>query len=525
MPLADALSAHLERGRELRLDGRLEDALLEFEAALRLDACCARAHAGHGATLALLGATGDAIASYWESLQLQPAQPRIYAALAQMYLDAARPEYAVDCFRQAVALAPEDEILRSHFVYALNFDHRASPAEIFREHCEFGRHFDAPDVPPVRWRAKRKLRIGYVSGDFRDHPVSYFFEPLLEHHRRDLFEISLYSSTAKPDFLSRRLRKRADRWREVAEASDQELAQTIRRDRIDILVDLSGHTSIARPGAFARKPAPVQVNYLGYPNTTGLPAIDYRITDRWADPPGLTERWHTEKLVRMPGGFVCYRIPDDSPAPGKPPCLRGGPVTFGSCSKPPKWNRVVIEAWAAILRRTPDSRLLLHHSTACNPAGVLESFFSHGISPDRIGMVGAIPWEEHWKWFHQVDVGLDPFPYNGTTASCETLWMGVPFVTHAGTTHVERVGASLLTRIGLEDLVGRSVEEYIALAVGLAADRPRLARLRAGMRRRMRNSTLLDGARFTREMEDAFREMWAEAGICAALEPGQRKGS
>jgi protein O-GlcNAc transferase len=514
MPNADTLAVHLAHGRELRLEDRLEEALPEFEAALRLDSQCARAHAGHGATLARLGHTGRAFEAYWEALHLQPVQPNIYGALAQMYREEGHAESAVDCLRQAVAQAPGDELLRSNFLYMLNFDPRASPAEIFREHCEFGRYFEAlEEAPPARWRPKRRLSIGYVSGDFRDHPVSYFFEPLLEHHRRDAFQITLYSSTPNPDFLSERLQNLADRWHDASEESDEELARIIRRDGIDILVDLSSHTSIARPGTFARKPAPVQVNYLGYPNTSGLPAIDYRITDEWADPPGLTERWHMEKLVRLPGGFLCFRVPDDSPAVGKAPCLHGEAITFGSCSKPAKWNRGVIEAWAAILRQTADARLLLHHSTACNPAGILESFFSHGISPDRIDTAGAIDWKDHWSWFHQVDLALDPFPYNGTTASCETLWMGVPFITLAGRTHVERVGASLLTRIGLESLVARNVEEYIALAVRLAAGRPSLASLRVGMRRRMRNSTLLDGAAFTRHLESAYRKMWTEAGV------------
>jgi protein O-GlcNAc transferase len=510
---AATLAVHLERGRELRLENRLAEALPHFEAALRMDPVCARAHAGYAATSACLGNPERAFEAYWEALRLQPVQPRIYGALASMYLDQGRADCAADCLRQAVAQAPEDEILRSNLLYALDFDSKTSPEELFREHCEFGRRLGVTAAPAPPWRPKRSLKIGYVSGDFCDHPVSYFFEPLLENHRRRGFEITLYSSTPKPDFLTRRLRRMAFRWRDVRKASDEKLAHIVRRDGIHILVDLAGHTSIARLGTFARKPARVQVNYLGYPNTSGLSAMDYRITDEWADPPGMTEQWHTEKLVRLPRGFLCFRVPDDSPAVAKAPCLHRGTITFGSCSKPPKWTNTVIQAWAAILRQVPDSRLLLHHSTAlCNQARIFETFFSHGIAPHRIAIAASLAWSAHWEWFHQVDLALDPFPYHGTTASCETLWMGVPFITLAGSTHLSRVGVSLLTRIGLERLVARDVEEYIDMAVRLAADRETLAGLRSGMRRRLRNSTLMDGRGFTRGLEDAYRKMWADAG-------------
>ena len=508
-----SVTTHLERGRELRLENRLEEALSHFEVVLQLDPTCARAHAGYGATLARLGHRSRAIEVYWESLRLQPVQPRIYGALANMYLEDGRADSAADCLRQAVAQAPDDEILRSNLLYTLNFDSRTSPDDVFHEHCEFGRRLGGTPTTAPQWRPKRSLKIGYVSGDFCDHAVAYSIWPVLQNHRRSAFEITLYSSTPNPDVITRHLRRLGCRWRDVRKASDEELAQIVRRDGIDILVDLAGHTSIARLGTFARKPATVQVNFQGYPNTSGLSAMDYRITDEWADPPGTTERWHTERLVRLPGGFLCFRPEATAPAVAKPPCLSTGIVTFGSCSKPPKWNDAVIRTWAAILRQVPDSRLLLHHSTSGGAqTRVLEAFFSHGIAPNRIGISGALDWNAHWEWFHQVDVALDPFPYNGTTGSCETLWMGIPFVALAGRTHVARVGVSLLTRIGLERLVARDEEEYIALAVGLAADREALTALRSGMRRRMQSSTLVDGRRFTRGLEDAYRTMWARAG-------------
>jgi predicted O-linked N-acetylglucosamine transferase (SPINDLY family) len=448
--------------------------------------------------------------AYWEALHLQPFNPRVYAAAGAIYLDQGRAEAAVDCFRQSLAQDPDNAVVRSNFLFALNFDPRATPDDIFREHRAYDeRHALRSTSAPPRRQANGPLHVGYVSGDFCDYPVSYFFEPILANHSARAIVTTLYSSTPEPDFLTARLRALAGRWRDVRTASDEQMAGMVREDRIDILVDLSGHTSIARLGVFARKPAPVQVTYLGYPNTTGLVAIDYRLTDAWADPPGMTERWHTEELVRLPRGFLCYRPRGTTPAVAKAPCLRAGAFTFGSCSKPLKWNAAVIKAWADILRRVPNSRLALHHSTGNgNDARALEEFFTRGVTPDRIAISGELGWREHWEWFRQVDLALDPFPYHGTTASCETLWMGVPFVSLAGCTHVSRVGVSLLASVGLERLVASSVEEYVETAVRLARDRHALAGLRAGLRDRMQKSPLMDGAGFTRDLEEAYREIW-----------------
>jgi predicted O-linked N-acetylglucosamine transferase (SPINDLY family) len=270
---------------------------------------------------------------------------------------------------------------------------------------------------------------------------------------------------------------------------------------------------------FARRPAPVQVTYLGYPNTTGLPGIDYRLTDAHADPPSRTEALHTEELVRLPRCFLCYAPPNNPPDVAVAPFAREGCITFGSCSKSLKWNRSVFGAWAAILARVPGSRLLLHHSSGGRNGltarvqaelrtRVCEEFLSFGISPDRIGMLGSVDWPSHWNWYHHVDLALDPFPYNGTTATCETLWMGVPVVALEGVSHVSRVGVSILRTLGLDCLVAGSIEQYVETAVRLAGNPAELAELRGGMRHRMRSSPLMDGPSFTASLEDAYRAMW-----------------
>ena len=514
---AESAIALLDRGRELRLEGRLSEAVECFENALRLDPACARAHAGYAATLGRLGRHTQAIASYWEALRLDPGNPRIWAALGNRYLEQGRAELAVDCYRQALSFDPNDELTRAVLLFALHCDPRRAPEEIFRAHCEYGaRHGLPPRLPPAPLATGGRLRIGYLSGDFYTHPVSSFFEPILAHHSRADFDIFLYSNTAQEDEVTARLRHLAGDWpwRDITGLSDDEAAQTVRADAIDILVDLSGHTMGSRLAVLARKPAPVQATYLGYPNTTGIPAIDFRFTDAVADPPGLADRLHTERLVRLPRGFLCFARPQGAPEVGPPPFVRAGAIAFGSCSKALKWNSEVVRVWAAILRRTPGSRLLLHHSTSDRDGtrtNLLEQFFTHGVSPDRIEILGGVDWRRHWEWFHRVDLALDPFPYNGTMGTCEALWMGVPVIALEGRTHVSRVGVSLLTGLHLEHLLAATPEEYIEKTVRLAAAPAELAHLRAGMRERMARAPLMDGAGFTRHLEEAYRWMWGRA--------------
>ena len=515
--------ACVDRGRELRLENRLEEALACFEAALRLDPAYARAHAGYAATLGKMGLHRRAIESYWEALRLGPDNAGVYTGLGNRYLAQGRADLAADCYRRAAALAPEDGAAHLDLLFTLNFDHRRTPEEIFREHRAYGaRHgapFGAPShAPHVPRDGQRPLRIGYVSGDFYRHAVASFFEPVLANHSRDAFDIVLYSNTLEEDAVTERFRRLAGagQWRTVTRASDDEMAQMVREDGIDILVDLSGHTAENRLGVFMRKPAPVQATYLGYPNTTGIPAIDYRLTDAWADPPGLADSLHTEKLVRLPRGFLCFGRPEDAPEVAPAPFRRSGAIAFGSCSKSLKWNAEVIRVWAAILRRTPDSRLLLHHCTAVRDGlrtRLAEEFFAQGVAPDRIEILGSTGWERHWSWFHQVDLALDPFPYNGTSGTCETLWMGVPVIALAGRTHVSRVSVSLLSVLKLESLIAATPEDYVETAVRLAAGPTELARLRAGMRERMLHSPLMDGPGFTRALEDAYRWMWEEGPV------------
>jgi predicted O-linked N-acetylglucosamine transferase (SPINDLY family) len=358
----------------------------------------------------------------------------------------------------------------------------------------------------------RRLRIGYVSPDFRAHSVAYFLEGLLEHHDHSQVEVFCYAEVANPDAVTARMEQLAGHWRRITGMPDAEVAELIRHDGIDILVDLAGHTANRRLLVFARKPAPVQVTWLGYPNTTGLDTIDYRLTDHFADPPGSTEHLHSEQLIRLPQSAWCYRPLENPPPVSAPPVHDTGHITFGCFNAMPKINRPLLELWSGILLAVPGSRLLLKNASLGETSmqhQLWKQLQEMGIGPERVEMVGCVPdLSGHLGMYGRVDIALDTFPYHGTTTTCEALWMGVPVVTLAGKTHVSRVGASLLSNLGHQEWIASIPEEYVKIAVELAKDLPRLTALRSTLRERMQASPLMDAAGFARDIEAAYRKIW-----------------
>jgi protein O-GlcNAc transferase len=325
-------------------------------------------------------------------------------------------------------------------------------------------------------------------------------------------EVFCYAEVRRPDAVTTRLQGVADHWLVTVGLSDQQLAERIRTDGIDILVDVAGHTAGGRLLVFARKPAPVQVTWLGYPNTTGLKAIDYRLVDEVTDPVGETDAWASETLVRLEDGFLCYRGLRDGPEPTSPPSLKTGIVTFGSFNNPAKVSTATFDAWAKLLSRLPQARLILKgisFTDASTRALFLARLDQRGVAADRVELLTQLPGAaEHLSLYNRVDIALDPLPYNGTTTTCEALWMGVPVITLKGDRHAGRVGASLLTRIGLTDLIAHSIEEYVEIAVALAGNSGRLDDLRRALRLRIAASTMCDERAFACKMEAAFRSMW-----------------
>jgi predicted O-linked N-acetylglucosamine transferase (SPINDLY family) len=435
---------------------------------------------------------------------------------AETLLMMGRQEEALAAYQRLIAVRPQLRCARDGYLYALQMVEHDDPQLVFHEHQRWDRDFGLPLATCIRPHAndrspKRRLRVGYVSSDLRAHPVAYFFENLLEHHDRAAVEVFCYAGLSNVDAMTERLRRKSDHWREVQGYSDDRLASRVRDDAIDILVDLNGHTMGSRLTTFARKPAPVQVTYLGYPATTGLSAMDYRLTDAHADPAGDADTRHSEKLVRLPDTFLCWRAPDESPPAGVREVPLHG-ITFASFNALPKVSPATIALWAAILGRRPDSRLMIKAiglNDAGTRQGLLEKFARHGIADNRLLLVDRLAsLQSHLAYYQQVDVGLDTSPYGGTTTTCEALWMGVPVVTLAGKVHAGRVGVSILNTVGLADLVAARGEEYVAKALSLAADAARRQELRAGLRERLRTSALMDAARFAREVERAYRQMW-----------------
>ena len=432
---------------------------------------------------------------------------------------------AIANFQIAISLEVENAMMNSNYVFALNYGGQPDLTAIFQEHKKFGEKFESfvprMYVNPLQVKAsasaftnsKRRLRIGYVSPDFNDHAVGKFIEPVLAAHDTNKFEVFCYYNKPRVDEATKRMQSVVANWRMTADMSDDELARMIQADAIDILVDLSGHTGLNRLLVFARKPSPIQVTWIGYPNTTGLSTMDYRITDAFADPIGATEALHTEKLVRMPECFSCFKPPSNAPHVSALPAVARGTITFGSFNNFAKITPEVMRVWIAILARVPGSRLVLKNWCLDNDrmkTFMLDAFVRYGATPGQVELWNPNTSNvDHLNCYNSIDIGLDPFPYNGTTTTCDALWMGVPVITLAGVSHVGRVGVSQMSNLGLQELIAHDTDHYVDIAVALANDVPRLAALRGAMRVRMSASPLMDAPRLTKNLEAAYDNMWS----------------
>ncbi len=444
--------------------------------------------------------------------------PEYLNTAASILDELGRRDEALEFYRRA-ALGPLPSMrAHSNLLFFLNSQPDMPRAEVSAEHRRWAERYAEPltraAVPHIRSREpERRLKIGYVSADFRTHVLSYFVAPLLGGYDRERFHVTCYASVRREDAITARLRPLADCWRDIRPLEDAAAARLIRDDGIDILVDLSGHSRDTRLGVFARRPAPLQVTYWGYVNTTGLGAIDYRITDAIADPPGATERYYAERLVRLPHCQWCYEPPPQAhaiPVNALPALKRA--FTFGSFNKFSKLNDAVIDTWARVLLAVPGSRLVI----AGVPEGSARARFAaawtrHGIAPERIELAATRGFDDYLRWYNDIDLSLDTFPYSGGTVTCESLWMGVPVLTLATESGAGRNSASLLVNAGLGEYVVTSQDDYVARAVHAAgAGLDELALLRAGLRERMRGSPVCDAGAFMRDLESAYRGMWRE---------------
>ena len=456
----------------------------------------------------------QAAAHYQAVLALDPAMAQARNNLALVLYQRGLVAEAIGHLRDSLRRDPNDELALEFMLFMSNALPQRDLDEWQAEHRRWGRlHAD-----PVRRYAhapagaERRLRLGYVSADLREHATASFVRPVLAHHDAGAFEVFCYSNSDEVDATTQGMQHQAQHWRAISGIDDARAAEMIHSDAIDILVDLSGHTLGHRLGVFARKPAPVQISYLGYLNTSGMEAIDYRITDARADPPATSDRLHCETLLRMPQTLWCYQPPQDAPALTPPPAQRNGYITFGSFNHVAKLNDGVLRTWAGLLHRLPDARLrVMAMPDEEVGARICATLSACGIEAGRVRTLPRVARGQYWHALAEVDIALDPFPYTGGATTCDSLWMGLPVVTLAGSFGFARSGASVLSNAGLGELVAADEREYVDIALRLAGDVPALTALRQGMRARLSDSPVLDAPRFVQALERLYREAWRKA--------------
>lgn len=509
-------AAHNNLGVLYRLRREPQRAVEHLRAAVRLDPRDATTAANLAHALIDLGQISEAAHVARGIIERAPdsAEGHLMLGFARVYQG--EVEEGLAQFMEAHRCAPQSALVISDALFASLYSAERDAAVVFELHRELAARI-AP-AQPVRtaWRntrdPARRLKVGYLSPDFRSHPVAAFFEPVLAHHDAGQVEAHCYSTTHAPDAVTERLRGMAHEWRDCKAMSDAQLAAQIEADGIDILVDLAGHTAQNRAAVLRAKPAPVQVLYIGYPGTSGLPEVDWMIADARVCPPGM-ERYHTERIARVEGSFWCYRAPANAPEPAAPPALKRGYVTFGSYNALQKMSDAVVALWKRVLQAVPGSHLALKSlafADAHTREAVRRRFTDAGIAAECIEVLPPSDGAQFLAEYRRMDIALDPFPYNGGTTTCEALWMGVPVVALEGERFCARMGASMLRSIGLPELVARDAEDYVRIADGLANDTARLAALRGELRARMAASPLCDAPRAARELEQVYRAMWRD---------------
>ena len=509
--------AYFELGKALQLRGDLKEAEDTFAQAVKLSPDSEGAHLHLAVVRREQGRPVDAEGPARQAVALAPTMQEGWFVLGGVLGDQGRHAEAVQHFRKVLTIQADDDAAWSGVLFSMNYSEQFSASELFEEHVKYGERFrraPAMAVDAARLAPGHRIRIGYLSPDFWLHPVAHFMAPILSHHDHGRFEVFCYHTGKSEDAMTARLKSGADHWRHLAGVSDGDLERTLRTDELDILVELTGHSDHQRLAVLATRVAPAQVTYLGYPNTTGVAAIDYRITDARADPPGESDRLHVEKLIRLPETFLCYATPAVEAQTPAAPFHSNGHVTFGSFNNFAKLSPITIKLWSRILAFLPNSRLLIKTRGLQDPGLrrlLLTRFEQHGINADRITLMPPVlDRRQHLQTYGQVDIALDPFPYHGTTTTMEALWMGVPVVTLAGDRHASRVGVSILSALGLVDLVATTEDEYVQISARLAGADSELDGLRRSLRSRLTNSPLTDGARFTAHLEHAYLEMWEE---------------
>ncbi len=532
----DSAEAYSNMGNALKDQGRLNEAVASCRKAVEIKPDNAEAHNSMGVALNDQGKIAEAAACYQKALSNKPDYPEAHNNIGNIMKEQGKVKEAIAYYKKALEIRPTYYQAHSNLLFTFQYgDSRIFGPEysakwVFEQHRVWNELHAKPLSGEIQPHENdptpdRKLRVGYVSPDFHRHSCAYFIEPLFRGHDKSEVEVFCYAHLTAPDEVTEELKSLADQWRPTVGQTHAEIARQIRADRIDILVDLAGHSANDHLMIFARKPAPIQVTWLGYPDTTGMDVMDYRLTDAEADPEG-SDPYFTETLIRLPGGFLCYEPLSETPDVSDLPALSTGEIVFVSFNNTTKVTENVLGVWSRILKQIPKAHLLIKSKQMADEsteARYFKIFSDNGISSDRVTILSRMSSRQgHLRLYNQVDIALDPFPYNGTTTSCEALWMGVPVITLRGERHVGRVGTSLLTRVGLTELIAESESDYIAKAVHLAGDLDRVRTLRAALRGRMQDSPLRNPKAFAQSVEHAYREMWARGERREASGEGRR---
>ena len=542
----DHAGSHLNLGNVLFTSQAFDKAADSYRQAIRLRSNWAEAWVGLGRALEMKSALPEAIAACRQALAYDPTHAGAVSNLAnwlrqigqagaakqildaalvndpnnvwllrgQAWIDGGIGEYdaAIANYRRVLELEPDDFASYSNLLWTLNFVPDISPEALLAEHQQFGERLARKSrmlKPLVANLSKKRLRIGYVSPDFRRHSVSCFVESLLRNHNRQLVEVHCFYDCLERDDVTRRLIELTDRWHDIGGLNDDDVAQEILANQIDILIDLTGHTANNRLRVFACKPAPIQFTWLGYLCTTGVATIDYRLCDFHTDPENVAEHWQVEKPVRLPDSQWCYQPQVELPQHSDLPMLTNGYCTFGSFNQESKLNSKVLQAWGGLLTEIADSRLRILGVT-CDlvEKRIRNSFAAQGIAAERVELVERIPIDSYFNCYREVDIALDTFPYTGATTTCDALIMGVPVATVAGQRSIARSGVSLLTTLGLREWIAPAAEALVEMLRVHTADPLRLAGLRAKLPEMIRISPLMDGPLFARNVEAAFQHAW-----------------
>ena len=501
--------AHLDLGVVLQETGKLEDACKHYQKASLINPDASDPYFNIGLICEKAYRFVSAISYYKAAIKRNPLNFNMNKNIAYAFAEIAEIEEAMIHYRTAIQINPDNRQIQNSYLASLNFLPDLSPEFIASEYNRFSENDNKIKNERLQFKSNRseKIRIGYVSPDFRLHPMAFYVETLIKHYNRKKFKVVCYNDTHTPDNITEYFSKLPDRWYNTADMCDDEIITLIKKNKIDILIDLAGRSLGNRLTVFSQKAAPIQMTYVGFKNTTGLKAIDYKITDKWADPPGTTEHLHSEKLLRLSWSHVCYAPPkwiDNSVS--QLPKLQNKYITFGSLTNFRRINKVVLGLWRDILKNIPSAHLIIQSKPFNEEAFkeiIFKFFLDYHIQRDRIRLVPFSSMKEHLDLYKQIDIALDTFPDNGSCTTCHALWMGVPIICLEGKTYASRVGVSILSNLGHEEWIAKTYKEYIQIAINLSKDTQQLMEIRKNLRNEMK-WTIGNSKRFMESLESAY---------------------